>query len=246
MTRRIASQWYGYTALDAADAARAQWSPDDEQIRELVARKIAREPGFYGEGEQAITKEAIRMCGIYNQQLKHNLSQADVDAMLDEGQLHRLTHRFVPGEGWVDNQGPKPTADEVNRWSLEGFGHDGQWSVARARCARAGVSANCPHCHGEGECWASARTRARFQKWTRVEPPEGIGYQLWESVTEGSPISPVFEQPEDLARWLEAHATGLDKGTTFDKWMRFIEGPGWAPSVVVTPNGVMTGVQAVS
>lgn len=39
------------------------------------------------------------------------------------------------------------------------------------------------------------------------EPPKGEGYQLWETTSEGSPISPVFASAEELAAWCESGAT---------------------------------------
>lgn len=42
-----------------------------------------------------------------------------------------------------------------------------------------------------------------------MDPPIGDGYQLWETTTEGSPISPVFSSPEELAEWCEDGATAL-------------------------------------
>lgn len=42
-----------------------------------------------------------------------------------------------------------------------------------------------------------------------TDPPVGNGYQLWETTSEGSPISPVFATPEELAEWCEDGATVL-------------------------------------
>ena len=32
-------------------------------------------------------------------------------------------------------------------------------------------------------------------------PPKGEGFQLWETTTEGSPVSPVFETLDELCEW---------------------------------------------
>ena len=42
-----------------------------------------------------------------------------------------------------------------------------------------------------------------WKKYFKVDPPEGKGYQLWETTTEGAPISPVFKTLEELAEWCE-------------------------------------------
>ena len=78
-----------------------------------------------------------------------------------------------------------------------------------------------------------------------VEPPAGDGYQIWETVSEGSPISPVFATPEELARHMAGRPWGADKGSSYDAWMRFINGPGWAPSMVSDSDGVRVGPNAV-
>lgn len=68
---------------------------------------------------------------------------------------------------------------------------------------------------------------------------------MYEDTSEGTPISPAFETPEELARWLvdnEASAFGGSKGS-YEGWLRVAKG-GWAPSMVVA-DGVMTsGVDA--
>lgn len=54
-----------------------------------------------------------------------------------------------------------------------------------------------------------------------------IGYQLYETTSspEGSPISPIFETPEELADWLtKSEETIFAKKTlSFDKWMEIIK-----------------------
>lgn len=80
------------------------------------------------------------------------------------------------------------------------------------------------------------------------EPPKGEGYQLWEDTSEGSPMSPVFETPEALADWLEFNKVSScgDMTCSYDQWLDFIKGPGWAPSMVLDSTGVHSGVCAIS
>ena len=40
-----------------------------------------------------------------------------------------------------------------------------------------------------------------------LAPPKGQGYQLWETTSEGSPISPVFVTLDELCEWCEKNAT---------------------------------------
>ena len=52
------------------------------------------------------------------------------------------------------------------------------------------------------------------------DPPKGDGYQLWETTSEGSPISPVFKTIEALAKYCEKECTvyGSDK-LSYDEWL---------------------------
>ena len=76
-------------------------------------------------------------------------------------------------------------------------------------------------------------------------PPKGEWYQVWETVSEGSPISPAFETPTELAGWLVEHAEECHTEATFEEWMAFINGPGWAPSGAIINGQYKNGVQAM-
>lgn len=101
----------------------------------------------------------------------------------------------------------------------------------------------CKACEGHGE---TAAARAAYEAWESEDPPEGDGYQIWETVSEGSPISPVFATPEELAKHMTTTRWGADKGTSYESWLKFITGPGWAPSLIVDNGVVMDGVTAVT
>jgi hypothetical protein len=76
-------------------------------------------------------------------------------------------------------------------------------------------------------------------------------YQMYEAVTEGTPISPVMKSPEELAHWLADNRASAMGGTpaTYWQWLGMIK-IGSAPSavVVVTENGydIKSGVEMVS
>ena len=68
----------------------------------------------------------------------------------------------------------------------------------------------------------------------KIDPLPGEGWQMWETETEGSPMSPVFKTPEGLAQWLvdnRASASGYQTAT-YDEWFAMIK-KGWAPSMVL-------------
>lgn len=58
---------------------------------------------------------------------------------------------------------------------------------------------HCPNCNGEG---IDPEYQAAYDAWEQTEPPEGDGWQVWENVSEGSPVSPVFATADDLVQWL--------------------------------------------
>lgn len=80
------------------------------------------------------------------------------------------------------------------------------------------------------------------------EFPKGTatGWCMYETTSEGTPISPVLGSPEELARWLaDNRASSFGSQTaTYDQWLRAIQA-GWAPSAVVTSSGVHSGVEAI-
>ena len=69
---------------------------------------------------------------------------------------------------------------------------------------------------------------------------------MYEDTSEGTPISPAFQTPEELAHWLadtNASAFGND-GASYEAWLRIARG-GWAPSMVFTTDGgLQSGVSA--
>lgn len=75
---------------------------------------------------------------------------------------------------------------------------------------------------------------------------DDLGYCMYETTSEGSPISPVFATPEEVARWLadnDASAFGSDTAT-YEQWLSVCLG-GWAPSAVYSAtSGLQSGVAA--
>lgn len=67
---------------------------------------------------------------------------------------------------------------------------------------------------------------------------------MYETTTEGTPISPAFETPEDLARWLadnEASAFARQPAS-YEHWLAVAKG-GWAPSMVISGGHMKSGVE---
>lgn len=245
--KRFNDQWYGNAPFAPEDRGSVPFAVGHPTIRALAERNATPDMRLGWSGRN-VDQEALRLAHLFNRGWNHHLNQDDVNALVAGGRLMDLTHTWTAGEGWKAKEPAyTPTAAQVNEWSLRGFGHDSinQWLCVKARCAALGVDPECQHCHGHGEIWPSEDAKALYEGWEREEPPEGAGWQVWETVSEGSPISPVFSTPEDLARHMATTKWGGDSGTTYEQWLKFIVGPGWAPSLVASNGVVETGVQAV-
>lgn len=128
--------------------------------------------------------------------------------------------------------------------SFMGHGSLDAWAAIKKLGQLAGLPdgwRTCAHCDGDG---VDPENKVAYEAWTPTEPPAGDGYQIWETVSEGSPISPVFATPEELARWMAGKQWGADHGSSYETWLKFITGPGWAPSMVMDANGIRAGADA--
>jgi len=71
---------------------------------------------------------------------------------------------------------------------------------------------------------------------------------MWETTSEGSPISPVFGTPEALAHWLADNGASSfgSQEATYEEWLKMI-GVGWAPSGASIDGGpLISGVAAIA
>jgi hypothetical protein len=254
-------QWYGNAPFDPAEYGAKPLALDDETLRYTVQKKVewsieeSRRTGrfeYYTGGgvlaiSAAIQREIRRMHELYKGMWCHHLIQADVDALIAEGRLWELTSTFTSDVGRQEREGAVVTAEQVNAWSIAGMGHDSFNSsiCVSSRCARDGVAIECSECGGTSVKWESAERKARYDEWKAFEPPAGDGYQVWDTVSEGKPISPAFATQDELARWMLAHGGPDTAGVSFEGWLRFIKA-GWAPTGVGSADGFMSGVEAIA
>lgn len=233
--------WYGNVPFDPEDTGSERLTVHTPAVRAFAERNIASAPYFYGEGEDSVLREARRLAGLWNGAWCHHLTQADVDALVAAGRLRDFTHTWSPETRWQKIEPPVvPTAAQVNEWSLSGFGHDSINSgiAIEGRCKREGEPVTCQTCRGHGslEKWRCQRIRAEL--WQPIEPPTGEGWQLWETVSEGSPITPVFATREGLVDHLCSPA--YPRRLTRDEAEGLVEA-GWVPSMIGNRNGLITG-----
>lgn len=129
------------------------------------------------------------------------------------------------------------------------FGHDAvdRWRATQKVIAAAGLDPEkwgvCKDCKGEG---IDPKFKKAYDDWKKTEPPAGEGYQIWETVSEGSPISPVFANPVALAAWMEKNDDSITSDMLKEDWLKFIEGSGWSPSLVIENGEVKTGTKWVA
>lgn len=250
VARLLFDRWYGFAPFRPEDRGSTPFAPDTPAIAALAQRNVSRSPEYYGNDPKAVKREARRLAAHFNGAWSHHLNEQDVAALLEGRRLMDLPHSWTQDQGWQPLVPTVvPTPQQVNEWSLSGMGHDAiNASICvSAECKRLGVPVECQACSGRGHTWACPEHEAAAEAWTPIEPPLGPGYQMWETVSEGSPISPVFTTAIELAEWLAANrANTVDEGATVEQWMRIIEGSGWTPSAVGTDQGVVSGVHAVS
>lgn len=211
--RHIAREMFGsfggsniLAVWDRAELKRAGW-PDE------VADNIERAKNF---GFRTLTHWSDK------------LEAADIEALVKGGRLWDFTHTWDPVNRWKPKDPPyMPTPDEVNAWSGHGMGHDSinAGICIRARCERLGVPVTCATCGGDGHKWKSEEAKKKAEEWKEEEPPEGPGWQLWETVSEGSPITPVFKTAGDLAAYCSVHGSmGPDSKLSKEQVLRILRG----------------------
>jgi hypothetical protein len=95
--------------------------------------------------------------------------------------------------------------------------------------------------------WAGRRPYSEdyMPQWA---PEEARHLMMYETTSEGTPISPAFATPEELARWLvdnNASAFGSDTAS-YEAWLRVARG-GYACSAIAVPGeGLVSGVEALT
>ena len=128
----------------------------------------------------------------------------------------------------------------AGRNAIEWLGYDSidNWVAVKKVISAAGLDPEkwgiCEHCNGDA---IDSRVKKEYESWKPTEPPAGDGWQMWETCSEGSPISPVFDTPEGLAEYCADNCTtfGAQK-SDYQRWLDFIMGNGHLDHVLVKPK----------
>lgn len=252
--REMHQRWWGYIPFYPEQTGSTPFTAEDPEILEYARAKIMDSRAFYDDylgsrGDETARREAARLCRLWNGMWQHHLSQEDVDALLSSGEAEGLTHRFCyDTREWVPLDRPVPTQREVNLWTLN-IGRSGPLSVPgyaiqKAEAARRGVQLECARCAGEGATFRDDAHRQAFDSWEPTEPPAGEFWQMWETVSEGSPITPPCATPEALARLLAHEDAVRDDGMGYGSWLTFIAGAGWSPTGIGRGEDIVPGHMA--
>lgn len=111
--------------------------------------------------------------------------------------------------------------------------------------------------YGDGDKWKPIEAEYTHMRYTdyageRPSPDDYMPdwpdeqrthFMMYEDTTEGTPISPAFATPEELASWLaETKASAFaGEGATYEQWLATIN-RGSAVSAVMTGNVIESGV----
>ena len=101
------------------------------------------------------------------------------------------------------------------------------------------------------EDYAGARPGAddeanRYYQPEGWPPPDERGYVVYQTVSEGTPITPTFATQEELIDWLATKGTAWDGPMSRAGAERFVRQQPYVPSGISTPaTGLLTGLQSL-
>ena len=244
------AQWWGKVPFRPEDIGLKSLEPSHPEVMRFARRQVERSPDYYGTGDGAIRREAMRLAAHYNRYRKNFLTQDEIDIVLADGGFGTSFFKLLNDDGTSSDRTGTLDTDFVTSTIISGPGIDINYSpILNAMEKDKGSSCFCSKCDGEGSLWSSEEAKLAAESWEPTEPPPGEGWQLWETVSEGSPVSPVFATAEELATWLagpdSSEADSINRGTTREQWLKFLQGPGWAPSMMSMGGTLVGGVQGV-
>lgn len=92
------------------------------------------------------------------------------------------------------------------------------------------------------EEWDGARP-VKEEYMPEWAPGEATMLMMYEDTSEGTPISPAFETPEELAHWLADNGASAfgDMTATYEEWLNTCKA-GYAVGMVMDSKGLRSGV----
>lgn len=163
----------------------------------------------------------------------------------------RAMHPYFQDTGSRADKRPSPDIADFSI-GLAGRGEPGRfhdaidnWHATDKLIEAAGLDPKvwgiCAPCGGHGSTEAYPGQRDEAEAWEPFGPPEGDGWQLWSTTTEGHPMTPVFATPEALAE--HCATTGVSwfghDGAPYEQWLRSFVGEAIPGMVQLGPNAVI-------
>lgn len=151
-------------------------------------------------------------------------TQEELDELMTSEESTYARSRRLDLFGDFLEKNPNPSLEEFSKWlstaiSPLTYERDLRWAMTKIRTKRLGVYGNCELCLGDGHVFRTPEHKRLSEEWETFDPPEGPGYQLWETTSEGSPASPVFETLDELCSWCADNATTFARFTaTAEEW----------------------------
>jgi len=161
---------------------------------------------------------------------RYNLTQEEINLLHEKGRIHNLDE--------------PPEAEEYNKRSKRKKIRPGGLDAIDVSIIvehRTDGTTKCERCGGSAQVWYSEDIKQKYNNWERKEPPKGEGWQVWETVSEGSPITPVFETPEKLVNYLY-----LELEWSQEAAENFLYEDQNAPSMIADENGIQKGHEAIA
>jgi hypothetical protein len=268
----LTERWWGYTHFTPEMNGSTPISHKHPYIASLAKRNLLQSPkhfhlsleevqAFFDAGIDPETAtcdvsaeymfEALRQTRHYNSMWSYHQNDDDIDVLVKRPEALGYTHHRDAEGNWIENNPPvRPTAEELQLSMLDVFSNSRiEYHLIEGICEREGVLYLCQICEGDIELWPSEEDRKLYDEWQCQRPPAGEGYQLWSTVTEGTPNSPVFATPEELADFLAGPESperkGINSEITRDEWLTFIQGEMHSVgSATTSAAGFVGGVKA--
>jgi len=137
----------------------------------------------------------------------------DLSIYLKKGEINNSPEKI---QDYIFNECNK------NTYSKYKFSH----FFAEVQTKKLGCEKFCSLCKGEGKFFHNQTIQDIYNDddnpW-KVGPPEGDYYQLWETISEGSPLTPAFKTVEEVAEYTSKNGCGLSKDLSYDCWLQFLK-----------------------
>ena len=150
-----------------------------------------------------------------NKAWEHHLTEIEIEALVKEGRLgtdiigysvrfnkeNNQWSRYDNREWTLCEQPKYPTPEAVNKWSLEGFGHDSinRFICVEARAKHLGVYGHCNKCDGKGYIYTEPKAHLALQLWY-LHPRKGASRGVLLNNVEENEFNKTIEYLQDAAK----------------------------------------------